>query len=205
MGSQYYLTLTARNDWPSMLAGPQSKKSSFFYPSVGLSWIVSETFKLPEMFDYLKVRGSFASVGLPFPRWYANPMYEWDNNTKAWKTQSVYPMYNLKPERTDSWEVGLQSKLWKHFNVDFTYYYTKTVNQTFNPDISVSSGYSTMYIQTGQVSNWGIELAVGYSNHWGDFGWSSNYTFSMNRNKIDELVKNYRHPETGAIINYLVL
>ena len=199
--SQYYLTLTARNDWPSMLAGPQSTKSSFFYPSVGLSWIVSETFKLPEMFDYLKVRGSFASVGLPFPRWYANPRYEWDNNTKAWKTQSVYPMYNLKPERTDSWEVGLQSKLWKHFNVDFTYYYTKTVNQTFNPDISVSSGYSTMYIQTGQVSNWGIELAVGYNNHWGDFGWSSNYTFSLNRNKIDELVKNYVHPETGAIIN----
>ena len=65
--SQYYLTLTGRNDWPSMLAGPHSNKSSFFYPSVGGSWIISESFTLPKQIDYLKVRGSFASVGLSFP------------------------------------------------------------------------------------------------------------------------------------------
>ena len=58
-----------------------------------------------------------------------------------------------------------------------------------------------MYIQTGSVSNNGIELALGYDNSWGNFKWSSNYTFSANKNKINELVKNYVHPETGAIIN----
>lgn len=199
--SQYYLTLTGRNDWPSMLAGPHSNKKSFFYPSVGLSWIVSQTIKMPKAIDYLKVRGSFASVGLSFPREIANPLYEWDETNKQWKNQTTYPMYDLKPERTDSWEVGLQTRFLKHFNLDFTYYYTKTFNQTFNPKISVSSGYSTMYLQTGSVRNQGIELAFGYSNKWGNFGWSSNYTFSMNRNKILELVDNYVHPETGAIIS----
>lgn len=199
--SQVYLTLTGRNDWPSMLAGPHSNKSSFFYPSVGASWVVSQTFTLPKQIDYLKVRASYASVGIPFPRWYANPVYEWDSSSKQWKTQTIYPMYNLKPENTHSFEVGLQAKLFKHFNIDLTYYWTKTYNQTFNPDISVSSGYSSLYVQTGSVSNHGMELALGYSNNWGGFGWSSNYTFSFNRNKIDELVRNYVHPETGAVIN----
>lgn len=199
--SQVYLSLTGRNDWPSMLAGPHSNKSSFFYPSVGLSWVASETFRLPKQIDYLKVRGSFASVGIPFPRWYSNPVYEWDNNSKQWKTQTIYPMYDLKPETTDSWEFGLQTRLFKHFHLDLTLYWTKTYNQTFNPDISVSSGYSAMYIQTGNVSNNGVELALGYDNKWGNFGWSTNFTLSHNKNKINELVKNYVHPETGAVIN----
>lgn len=199
--SQYYLTLTGRNDWPSMLAGPKSNKSSFFYPSIGASWIVSQTFQLPKQIDFLKVRGSFASVGIPFPRWYANPVYEWDEANRQWKSQTIYPMYNLKPETTDSWEFGLQTRLFKHFSLDLTLYWTKTYNQTFNPDISVSSGYSTMYIQTGSVSNNGIELALGYENTFGKLKWASNYTFSANKNKINELVKNYVHPETGAIIN----
>lgn len=199
--NQFYLTLTGRNDWPSMLAGPHSTKKSFFYPSIGASWIISETFTLPRQIDYLKVRGSFASVGIPFPRWYANPVYEWDAKSKQWKTQAIYPLYNLKPETTNSWEFGLQAKLFKHFNIDFTYYATRTYNQTFNPQISVSSGYSTLYVQTGDVSNHGVELALGYSNKWGNFGWSTNYTFSANTNRINELVRNYVHPETGAIIN----
>lgn len=199
--SQLYLTVTGRNDWPSMLAGPHSNKSSFFYPSVGGSWIISESVKMPKAINYLKVRGSFASVGIPFLRNIANPKYEWDNTTKQWKSQTIYPIYDLKPETTNSWEVGLQARFCKHFNLDATLYWTKTFNQTFNPDISVSSGYSALYIQTGNVSNNGLELALGYSNNWGGFGWSSNYTLSSNRNRINELVRNYVHPETGAVIN----
>lgn len=199
--SQYYLTLTARNDWPSMLAGPHSNKSSFFYPSVGASWIVSETLKMPEAINYLKIRGSFASVGLSFPRFIANPKYPWNAATQQWSSQSTYPAYDLKPERTDSWELGVQTRFLKHFNLDVTLYSTKTYNQTFNPEISVSSGYSGMYLQTGNVSNKGIELSLGYENTWGNFTWASNYTFSANKNRINELVSNYVHPETGAIIN----
>ena len=198
--SQLYLTVTGRNDWPSMLAGPHSNKSSFFYPSIGSSWIISESFNLPQQIDYLKVRASFASVGLSFPRWYANPKYTWDENKKQWSSQTTYPMYNLKPERTDSWEFGLQTQLFKHFNIDLTYYLTKTYNQTFDPKISASSGYNKMYIQTGNVRNQGLELALGYNNTWGEFSWRSNYTFSMNRNKIKELVTAYVHPQTKALI-----
>ena len=197
----YYLTLTGRNDWPSQLAGPNSTQSSFFYPSVGTSFVLSEIFHLPKQIDYLKARASYASVGLPFPRFLANPTFEWDTALRQWKSKANYPLYNLKPENTTSWEIGLTARFLKNFNLDVTLYHTTTYNQTFNPQISVSSAYSTLYVQTGSVSNKGIELSLGYKNKWGDFGWASNYTFSANRNKINELVRNYVHPETGTVIN----
>ena len=197
----YYLTLTGRNDWPSQLAGPNSTQSSFFYPSVGTSFVLSEIFHLPKQIDYLKARASYASVGLPFPRFLANPTFEWDTALRQWKSKANYPLYNLKPENTTSWEIGLTARFLKHFNLDVTLYHTTTYNQTFNPQISVSSAYSTLYVQTGSVSNKGIELSLGYKNKWGDFGWVSNYTFSANINKINELVRNYVHPETGTVIN----
>lgn len=58
-----FLTLTGRNDWASQLAN--SSTSSFFYPSVGLSAIVSEMVQMPKAIDYAKVRASFSSVGMP--------------------------------------------------------------------------------------------------------------------------------------------
>ena len=197
----YYLTLTGRNDWPSQLAGPQSVKASFFYPSVGASVVLSQLIPdMPENLSYVKVRGSWASVGMPFARFLANPVYVWDADNKVWKTETNYPFYDLKPERTDSWEVGLTMRFLKHFNLDVSYYNTKTYNQTFDPQISVSSGYSTLYVQTGSVRNRGIELALGYGNKWGEFSWSSNFTLSSNQNRILELVDNYRHPETGQFV-----
>ncbi len=196
----YYLSVTGRNDWPSQLSGPHSTQSSFFYPSVGGSVLLSEVIALPEQISYLKLRGSFASVGLPFPRYIANPTYEWKVENQVWETKSHYPMYELKPERTDSWEIGLTARFLKHFNMDLSYYNATTYNQTFDPDISVSSGYSELYVQTGNVNNRGIELSLGYDNTWNKFSWSTNYTFSTNTNEIVELLDNYTHPETGELI-----
>ena len=197
----YYLTLTGRNDWPSQLAGPNSKSKSFFYPSIGTSFVLSEIFDLPEQINYLQFRASFASVGSPFVRYLANVTHDWDEQNNIWDTATDHSdKYNLKPERTDSWEIGLTAKLFENFNVDLSLYTTKTRNQTFDPQISTSSGYKSFIIQTGSVQNRGIELALGYENTWGDFSWASNYTFSANRNKILELVENYTTSE-GELIN----
>lgn len=197
---QLYLTLTGRNDWPSMLAGVNSSAKSFFYSSAGLSWVVSQSIAMPAAIDYLKLRGSYASVGLPFPRFIANPTYEWDAAAQQWSTKTIYPLYDLKPERTNSWEAGITARLFGHVSLDLTLYYAKTFNQTFDPAISVSSAYSKLYVQTGNVENKGIELSLGYKNQWGDLGWSTTYTLAMNRNRINELVRDYVHPETGAVI-----
>lgn len=194
--STYYLTLTGRNDWPSQLAGQKSTSKSFFYPSVGASIVLSEL--MPNVdknyLSYLKVRGSFAKVGTAFPRYLANPRYEWDGS--KWSITTQYPMYNLKPETTKSLEVGITMRFLKNFDLDVTYYNAKTYNQTFNPKLSVS-GYSAMYIQTGAVRNQGVELSLGYKNTWNKFTWDTGLTYSMNRNKILELAKNAINPATG--------
>ncbi|MFS2787152.1 TonB-dependent receptor [Bacteroides ovatus] len=198
--STYYLTLTGRNDWPSQLAGPNSKQSSFFYPSVGGSVVLSELFKLPESISYLKLRASWASVGLPFGRFLAYPTFSWNTSTGAYSSQSAYPLYDLKPERTDSWEVSLTARFLKHFNFDVSFYNTKTYNQTMDAKLSPTGGYSTFYAQTGNVRNRGVELSLGYKNTWNKFSWSSNYTFSANKNKILSLIDGYINPVTGEEI-----
>ena len=198
--STYYLTLTGRNDWPSQLAGPNSKQSSFIYPSVGGSVVLSELFKLPESISYLKLRASWASVGLPFGRFLAYPTFSWNTSTGAYSSQSAYPLYDLKPERTDSWEVGLTARFLKHFNFDVSFYNTKTYNQTMDAKLSPTGGYSTFYAQTGNVRNRGVELSLGYKNTWNKFSWSSNYTFSANKNKILSLIDGYINPVTGEEI-----
>ena len=194
----YFLTLTGRNDWPSQLAGEHSVKSSFFYPSVGASVVLSQLIpEMPKNLSYVKLRASYASVGVAFERYLANPRYSWNESGLNWSTQTRFPIYNLKPERTKSFEVGLTMRFLRHFNLDFTYYNTKTQDQTFEPNISTGSGSSKLTIQSGTVRNRGFEVALGYSNTWGKFSWDSNYTLSANKNKILSLADDVVNPETG--------
>ena len=195
----YYLTVTARNDWPSQLAGPHSNKKSFFYPSVGASIVLSQIIpNMPKNLEYVKIRGSYASVGTAFERYIANPQYKWNSSGLSWNTQTQYPMYDLKPELTNSFEVGLSMRFLKWFNMDVTYYHTNTLNQTFNPQISTGSGSSEIYIQSGNVLNQGCEFTLGFEKEWKNiFNWSSNFTFSTNQNKIISLAENVLNAATG--------
>lgn len=200
--STYYLTLTGRNDWASQLAGPNSTSKCFFYPSVGVSVVLSELFPNLNK-DYLsfwKVRGSYASVGSAFQRYLSNPRFEWSSSSGQWSVLTQYPVYSLKPERTNSFEIGMNLRFLKYFELDATYYNAKTENQTFNPNLPVSK-YSKMYIQTGAVRNQGVELALNFKNTWSDFAWSSGLTYSMNKNKIETLADNAINPVTGELFS----
>jgi len=197
----YYLTATLRTDWPSQLAGPESVNSSFTYPSVGVSTILSEVFKLPKEISYLKLRASYANVGLAFKRYLSNPTYSW-TGTQWSTTYDSYPIKNLKPERTHSYEIGLTSRFLNNFNLDVTLYHTNTLDQLINTGISPGSGYSTMYIQTGDVRNRGIEVSFGYDKKWNNFAWNSNFTFSANRNKVKKLAGNVTNYETGENFSF---
>lgn len=197
--SMLYLTLTGRNDWASQLAN--SSSPCFFYPSVGLSGVISEMVQMPSFIDYMKVRGSFSSVGMPYPRNLTSPTYEYDETNQQWEPKTHYPIKDLKPERTNSWELGLDMRLFRDFNLGFSWYLANTFNQTFDPKVSVSSGYSKIYLQTGYVRNSGVELSLGYGHTWNNsFHWESNFTLSHNKNKIVDLVTYYIHPETGLPI-----
>lgn len=166
--SMLYLTATGRNDWESQLAF--SEASSFFYPSVGMSAVVSSMAKLPEWISFLKVRGSYTEVGSSFERFITRPSYQFNTASGSWNSTTIYPARNLKPEKTRSWELGINSKwLNNRLSFDLTYYRSNTINQTFTADLSSSSGYSKAYIQSGSIRNEGIELALGYSEQMGRF------------------------------------
>lgn len=197
--NQLYLTLTGRNDWDSKLAF--SAQPSFFYPSVGLSAVLSEMFELPEVITYAKVRGSYTVVASSFDRFLTNPGYEYNAQTHNWENPTVYPMDNMKPEKTKSWEIGLNLKFWENrFNLDATYYRSNTLNQTFKVDIPPSSGYNKAIVQAGNVQNQGLELALGFQDEWAGFGWSSNATFTLNRNKVIRLASGSINTVTGEEI-----
>lgn len=197
----YFLTVTGRNDWPSQLAGPHSVTTSYFYPSVGASVVLSQIIpNMPKNLSYVKLRASYASVGVAFSRNLANPLHSWSSSDLGWGSATEYPIYDLRPERTKSFEVGLTMRFLRHFNFDFSYYSTNTNNQTIEADISSGSGSSKIKIQTGNVLNRGVELALGYKNTWGKFSWDSYYTLSSNKNKIKGLVTNVLDPETGEVV-----
>lgn len=189
--SMLYLTLTGRNDWDSALHG--TAQTSFFYPSVGVSAVISEMAKMPQMINYLKVRASWASVGSAIePNLSSAWRYEYNPALGTYKTVTYKFPKKFYPERTDSWEAGVTARLFRNaLSVDLTVYQSNTRKQTLLRDVtSGAAGFNKEYIQTGNIRNRGLELSVGYTKSWADFTWSSSLAYSMNRNKIVELLEN---------------
>lgn len=192
--SKVYLTLTARNDWASSLSN--TEQMSFFYPSVGLSGILTEIFNLPDMISYVKVRASYAEVGSALPVYLSTPTYRFNDMNGYYETYTRLVPDKLYPELTHSWELGINTKFFGNkLNFDLTYYKTNTDKQTFQIPISATSGYSSMIVQSGRVENQGIELNLGTNLNWGKFGWNSNFIYTFNRNKIKSMVPYYTAPD----------
>lgn len=189
--SMLYLTLTGRTEWNSRLVN--TDESCFFYPSVGLSAIVSEMVKLPEFISYLKVRGSYTDVGAPVSRSGLTPGTITTPIVGGnLKPTGIYPFSNFKAERTKSYEFGLTMRLWNKFNANVTYYKSNTTNQTFLGTLPESTGYKSIYLQAGNVENRGWEASFGYSDRFKNgLSISSTLSFSKNTNEIKEMVKDY--------------
>lgn len=199
--SMLFLTLTGRNDWDSALAG--TKHKSFFYPSVGMSAIISQMVQLPEFISYMKVRGSWASVGSAIsPNIASRWRYVYNPASQSYSTVTYKFPETFYPERTNSWEAGLTARFFDNaLTLDVTFYQSNTRKQTFLRPITVGEGYSKEYVQTGNVRNRGLELSLGYNKTWGDFTWNSSLTYSMNRNKIIDLLEDPNEVISQAGLN----
>lgn len=188
--SMLYLTATARNDWASSQSG--TEQLSFFYPSVGLSAVVTEMVKLPRWISFLKLRGSYAEVGSPLPQYLSSATYQFNSSTGYYETYTRFVPDKLYPEMTRSWEVGMDLRLWQErLTLDITYYKSNTNKQTFQIPISGSSGYSSMIVQSGCVQNKGVEAVLGVKLRSGDFSYNASFAYTLNRNKIKSMVPYY--------------
>ena len=199
-----YLSLTGRNDWSSLLVN--AKEPSFFYPSVGLSAIVSKMVKLPEAISFMKVRSSFTEVGSPIPDRYRGVTrgtitYPIVDGIPSIRT--ILPFYDFKAERTRSYELGLDLRMFhSKLNLDLTWYHSNTYNQTFLAELSATSPYTGMYIQAGDIANSGVEMSLAYNDNIGGVDFESRLIYSRNVNKVKKLVHNYNTGIDGKIINF---
>lgn len=197
-----YLDLTARNDWFSTLANTDNERSGFFYPSVGVSAVVSEIVDLSKAYiSFLKVRASYSEVGNPPMRQITMPTYTIKDGVVNTSSRLLNP--DLKPERTKSVEVGMNLRMFQNLlNIDFTYYNSNTYNQFINYTMPPSTGYSDYMLNGGKVNNWGIEARLGVNANLGPVKWNSNLTFTMNRNKVVYLLPSgATNPITGEPIS----
>lgn len=195
--SMAYLDVTARNDWSSTFKGTDT--GSFFYPSVGLSGIITDIFHCStDIMPYMKVRISYSEVGNSPAVFLAIPTYALVDGVPV--TQSRRPNPNLKPERTKSWEAGLNFVFFNNkLRLDASVYQSRTYNQFFERTLSSTTGYKSEVVNGGRVDNKGLELSLRFEDKWGDLGWSSYLTYSLNKNKVVELLRNYEDPYTHEL------
>jgi len=184
-----FLDVTARNDWDSTLPSPYN----YFYPSAGLTSVLSDIISLPEIITYAKIRGSYAEVGngAKFANIYQSFFRSLNGSVGMFSPSNRKVPTNLIPERTKSWEAGAEIRMLNdRAGIDLTWYKSNTYNQLVYVTSAPSSGYSKAGINCGNIQNKGIEIMVNaIPIQTNDIKWSFNLNFSRNWNKVLELTE----------------
>ncbi len=188
-----YVDVTARNDWSSALATiSSSENTSFFYPSVSMSFIASHRFDLPQKISFLKFRANVAQVGNDTDPYQTQGVFNAQtpvNGQPTLSDQSTIPNQNLKPEQATSFETGFDFRMFDdRLIVDFTYYNAVTKNQIISLPVSVTSGYTQQVVNGGEVRSQGIEVVLmGKIIKKKDFEWTTTLNFSRNVATVESL------------------
>ena len=183
-----FLDVSARNDWSSTLAYTTKESRGFFYPSVGLSWLVNRVLKLPEQVTSGKVRATWSKVGNDIPLYITNPVAHVLAGGGI-QASDAASFEEMKPEMSLSMEVGTE---WKFFgsrlHVDFTYYQTHTKNQFFKLPAKDGDEYAYRYVNAGNIQNTGVELMIeGTPVEIKNFSWKTGINYAFNKNKVVRL------------------
>ncbi len=186
-----YLEGAVRTDKSSAL--PKGN-NTYTYPSVTASWLFSELLKkkLPWL-SYGKLRAGYAEVGNDTDPYQIMQTYKQytniDPSAPGYRLQNTLNNANLKPERTHSWEFGLEASLFdERLGFDVTYYTTTTKDEILPLSVSGTTGYLYRVVNSGEVQNHGIEVAVhGTPIKTHDFEWDISATLASNKNKVKSL------------------
>lgn len=189
-----FLDISGRNDWASTLAG--TGNDSYFYPMAGLTAIVSEMFSLPSFISFAKARASYSVVGneVPFNR--VNPQHTINANGAGVTLNTQVPFRNLKPEMLKNLEIGADLRLFKgQAALDFTYYNINSQDQFIALDAPSGSGYTTYYVNAGEIVNKGVEITLDITPvKTKTFQWTTTFNYAKNTNKVIELHPDLKNP-----------
>lgn len=177
---------TIRRDASTTLPAGNNR---YFYPSVNAGFVFSELLKDKTWLSYGKLRGGFAQVGNDTDPYNIYNTYnfgtQFDGNAQAY-VSTVLNNANLKPEKTNSAELGLEMAFFKNrFGFDVTAYKGKTFNQLIPVPVSTATGYNTFYLNAASVQNKGLEVTLnGTPVRSRDFSWRVDVNWAKNASKV---------------------
>lgn len=201
-----YLDMTLRGDWSSTLP---SDNWNYWYPSANLSFIVTDALGVESSWlNYAKIRGGYAVVGNDTGPYNLSPVFysigTTFNGVNLFGAQATLPSYNLKPELTNSFEVGAELKFFANrLGLDFTYYDATTKNQLLNVDIPISSGYSSWMKNAGELRNKGYEIQLnGTPVKTNGFRWDMVLNWATNSGEVVELADGLNELQLAYYYSY---
>ncbi len=186
-----FLDVTGRNDWSSTLG---LDNQSFFYPSVSVGYLFTETFDLnPGFVTFGKLRGSYAQAGNDANPYQTKAGYSYNsiafNGLRMATITSRIPLLDLKNELTTSYEIGVDLRLFNNrLGIDLTYYDQSTRNQIIPIEVSAATGFSNRMINAGEIRNHGFELMLNSTVlKLGQFQWNMDLNLSNNKSEVVSL------------------
>lgn len=187
---RYLLSASIRRDGSSRF-GQNNKWGNF--PSVSVGWIVSEEeFMKPfEELSFMKIRGSYGTVGNNNIGNYSHYNVVGNANTvfgdTSYSGTAVIQLGNdnLGWEVTKQVDVGVDLGFFNN-RINFTYdfYNKRTTELLYNLPIPQESGFSTFTGNVGELKFWGHELSLDTKNLVGEFKWNTNFNISFSDNKV---------------------
>lgn len=189
-----FLNATARQDQFSTLTPENSK---LFYPSVGLSAVISDMVTLPEVITFAKIRGSWGEAGGGAPNPYAlNLTYglvgagHLGANLGQINNGSI-PNSNLGPYRSSEYEFGADLRFFDNrVGLDIAYYNRTTRNDILATGISATSGFGSTTVNIGELNNRGIELLLNVTPVAREVRWDVSFNFANNISEVLSLGTN---------------
>ena len=164
--SKYFLSASFRRDASSRFE--RNVRWGNFW-SVGGSWMISnEEFMRGSVFDMLKLRASFGTVGSDdFDSYYPwMALYQRNSNiTEAGYTQSMTSPGNpnLEWEVSRNWDAAIEFSAFKRrLTGSLEYFHRSTTNLLMEVTLSPSTGLTSYNDNDGALLNHGLEFALGY-------------------------------------------
>ncbi|WP_343565593.1 SusC/RagA family TonB-linked outer membrane protein [Sphingobacterium sp.] len=186
-----YIDATIRNDWSSTLP---TSNWSYVYPSVAGSFLFSNlaAFKNLSWLSFGKLRLGWSDVGNDTDPYQLAKAYNPDQpfeGSPSYTLPPIKPNNNLLPERTSSWETGINLQLFKNrLGLDLTYYNNNSRNQILAVPVSSSFGYEGKWLNAGRINNKGIEIVLnGTPIKNENFSWDATINWAKNKNKVVKL------------------
>ncbi len=187
-----YLNFSGRNDWSSTLS---KANQSFFYPSVSLSSVISDYFKLPAQIDFVKLYSSWASVSSDLDPYSIAATYKKDVTYGS--TPSVtYPAGiinpDILPQQSISLEIGASMAFFKNrLSADVTYYNVVDKNQIIDLSISQASAFTSRKVNGNKYRTKGLEISLtGNIIKNEQFSWTSTVNWSRAIQRLEEIYNN---------------